>query len=131
MLLPSTLVFDHPTARHLATRLRREVHKSNAWLARRPSERQASLVVRRCVSIVGESIGMPAGVVGMTAAWHAGTCSFDAIVQVPSDRWAVSASANTSSRVRRRHGGFVLAADRVDLIAFGLSSSNRAFLNGY
>ena len=127
VMLPTALVFDHPTARQLAIWVGRTVKKSNAPLALRPRVQQKSLMSCGRASIVGESICMPTGIMGSAAAWLAGTCSIDAIIQVPSDRWNVSASASTGSRAR--HGGFVLAADRADPVAFGLSSTEVAAMD--
>ena len=112
--LPSTLVFDHPTARQLAQLLhpKQSTGVAATWLGR------GLVSTELDVGIDGMSALLP---LGSSSAWTASfavRCGCDAIVQVPGARWDTHQQHGMSEQVatRVRHGGFTDGAgQREDL----------------
>ena len=106
--LPSTLVFDHPTARQLASVLQPDQP------AKEIATSLASPVI--CagsgVGIDGLSALLPSGASSLRMAARMVECGFDAIVQVPTARWDVHAQPALPEPIasRVRHAGFVQGA---------------------
>ena len=124
--LPSTLVFDHPTARQLAAvLLPARVDESAPQVTTSPLS--ASMFATRNIGIVGRSSQLPGGGVGSTAAeTQVPRRSVDAIGEVPtarwnSDVWSTLLPWNVACRVR--HGGFVQGSELVDHELFGCSAA--------
>ena len=86
MTLPSTLAFDHPTARSLAALLQPMV---SAAAAMDTSAAKAS--AGRAMAIGGLDARLPLGTTSMAATERLLACSRDAISEVPASRWDVGA----------------------------------------
>ena len=80
--LPSTLVFDHPTARGLATLLEPE-RTASGEVARAYSAN----VVGGAVSVDGLSLRLPSSAASPHAAHRMLSCGSNAIAEVPATRW--------------------------------------------
>ena len=119
--LPSTLVFDHPTARQLATLL----GTSDAVSAEASATAQCALLGAPEASMSGLGVLLPASAEG--GVWRVAACATDTIEQVPACRWAALAGAGAHGATR--HGGFVDGADLVDADRFGLSPAETAAMD--
>jgi acyl transferase domain-containing protein len=116
--LPSTLVFDHPTARQLGAVLHPE-QKASVVAAVVVS---APAFVGAGASVDGLSALLPAGVRSPLAASCMVACGRNAITEVPTTRWdAKVLELPEIIASRARHTGFVRGADRVDNAAFTVS----------
>ena len=127
--LPSTLVFDHPTARQLAELLQPK-QESRAGPVLGPSPR---LGAGSSVALLGQSALLPGGASSASTVRLVAACGADLIGEVPSARWDVNSPALASlsepvaSRVR--YGGFVVGAELVDNAAFNLSPAETAAMD--
>ena len=125
VLLPSTLVFEHPTARLLEASLKQYAHGSSecAWIAHSPTEERWALngaPSRLAVQLAGASSQLPRGVHGLEALWSmAASARTDPISEVPTSRWSLADADGSIGRAR--YGGFVHCAERFDNGAFGVS----------
>jgi NAD(P)-dependent dehydrogenase (short-subunit alcohol dehydrogenase family) len=132
--LPSTLVFDHPTARQLASLLAPKQEASAASTANAPVCMAYGKAIDGAamggVAIDGLSARFPSGVSSKLTASCMVSCGSDAIVQVPTSRWDVTAQPTLpepfASRVR--HAGFVQGAELADNAAFSVAGGG--FGNG-
>ena len=124
--LPSTLIFDHPTARQLTSMLQPKQ-------AVQPAQAQHSGTASRTqdeLAIEGMSAMMPSGAASLSAAHHMVACGSNTIVQVPVTRWDVQAhSAPEPIGSRVRHTGFVRGAELADNAAFGVSPAETAAMD--
>jgi acyl transferase domain-containing protein/NADPH:quinone reductase-like Zn-dependent oxidoreductase len=119
--VPSTLMFDHPTARELAAHLREDVSSEtfcSASFTTRPLPSAASEV-----AIVGSSVSLPAGVASTTDALHVVACGHDAVGEVPVTRWEMAFMSTTPELVRdrSRHGGFMSGVEGFANAVFAIS----------
>ena len=128
--LPSTLIFDHPTARQLAHVLQPKQPASTAVAATAiiTSSRAAGSVA----SIGSMSALLPLGAYSTHMVDCMAACGSNAVVQVPAARWDVSRlqpmlREPIASRVR--HAGFVLGAELADNAAFAISSAEMAAMD--
>ena len=126
--VPSTVMFDHPTARSLQNALEPKT-MSNGRTVGGPKTISATDGVNASavVALLGSSVQLPSALrVGRTVD---GACN--AVCEVPATRWDVHAQPAlpepAASRVR--HGGFVLGAELADNTAFGLSSAETAAMD--
>ena len=123
-LLPSTLVFDHPTVRQLASLLTPSEAPTIAGAHQHQAVCGGALVV---VAMDGLSALLPAGS-GSGSAWHLSACATDAIGGVPPSRWStVELPEGAPSALR--HGGFVYGADLVDNGRYGISPAETAAMD--
>mmetsp|Transcript_35668 Transcript_35668/g.113635 ORF Transcript_35668/g.113635 Transcript_35668/m.113635 type:complete len:523 (+) Transcript_35668:159-1727(+) len=125
--LPSTLIFDHPTARQLTEHLekingpsmsRRESHETPP--ASRPVLPTASV---NGVWIEGMSASLPDGARCREHVWRTAACSGDQIHEVPAGRWNlfdVTLQGDVVAR-RVRHGGFLRSIELFDNVHFSVS----------
>ena len=125
--LPSTIVFDHPTARLLASLC------EPSWEACAESALRAcaSSFARGLVAVCGLSALAPAGVTTVHELRSLLACGYDAISQVPATRWDVRAQPALPEQLasRVRHGGFVCGAELVDNLAFTVSPAEAAAMD--
>ena len=103
-ILPSTLVFDHPTARGLADLLTAQVPTSAA-----PHDRGSarSDVV---VSVVGKSAALPAAISSPSALSQFAATASDGLSTVPAARWDIDdwpCDVEVALVSRARHGAFL------------------------
>ena len=124
MALPSTLVFDHPTARQLALFLQPSAAEAP------PAEQHPGVGAAAklgSVSLDGVSGLLPSGIPSARAFWSASAQARDTIGEVPLSRWDDDALAvgacDALSLQRRRYGGFVLGGELFEPVAFGVSAA--------
>eukprot|EP00965_Chrysotila_dentata_P108567 3586605-Pleurochrysis_carterae.AAC.1 len=87
VVLPSTLIFDHPTARQLALFVQPAVEEEPTAQAV-----VAAQVGESVARIQGTSMRLPGGATSAAAAWRAFASSVDAVGQVPLERWDLAAA---------------------------------------
>ena len=125
--LPSTLVFDHPTARQLMNVLQPTGLASTAVT----SMPMMVVAIGGRVAINGLGGLMPSGASSVRTALCTLSCSRNAIVQVPAMRWDVHTQPALAEPVasRVRHTGFVWGVDLADNTAFGVSPAEAAAMD--
>ncbi|MGA8363603.1 MAG: SDR family NAD(P)-dependent oxidoreductase, partial [Solirubrobacteraceae bacterium] len=121
--LPSTLVFDHPTAAAVAEYVRSKVEgaKPEVKIARRSSTH-----TDESIAIVGMSCRYPGGISSPGELWELVATGTDAISEFPEDRgWGVEhlfdPDPDSPGRSYTRHGGFLYDAGDFDAEFFGIS----------
>ncbi|WP_449288908.1 type I polyketide synthase, partial [Micromonospora mangrovi] len=117
--LPSTLVFDHPTATVLTDHLVDEVLGTD----RQPEPAQ---LVRPAtdepVAIVAMSCRLPGGVADPEGLWRLLADGTDAVSPFPTDRgWELDGLADSTAGAYARVGGFLPDAGAFDAAFFGIS----------
>ena len=117
--LPSTLVFDHPSARQLASLLQPE----ECTGIPAPSLGDPLVSTDSGVGVNGTSACLPSGA---STPWMGG-CGGDAVMQVPVARWDMHAQPALPEPIasRVRHAGFVRGAELADNVAFAVSPPRR------
>eukprot|EP00966_Prymnesium_polylepis_P231876 5364432-Prymnesium_polylepis.1 len=105
--LPSTLVFDHPTARQIALLLSPE----------EPDAAVDALTVghRSCdgassaVAVASRDVSLPSGAHGLPAVWDANSTGSDMLGTVPASRWAQDdlVKAMVARAPAMQYGGFL------------------------
>jgi 3-oxoacyl-(acyl-carrier-protein) synthase/NADPH:quinone reductase-like Zn-dependent oxidoreductase len=125
--LPSTLVFDHPTARHLALLLQPKHSTSIATML----VASALVSTGSGVGIDGMSALLPSGASSPWMAISMVECGCNAIIQVPAARWDVHAQLVLPEPIasRVRHTGFVRGAELADNVAFAVSPAEAAAMD--
>ena len=121
--LPSTLVFDQPTARQLAAFV--EAQHAPAALAAPPTTATATLRSAE-VALAGSSALLPQGADGVASVWRASAGGHDLVGEVPSARWEPPSAADAGGETvaqRARHGAFVHGAEWFDHRCFGVSAA--------
>ncbi|KAL3928955.1 MAG: hypothetical protein SGPRY_002169 [Prymnesium sp.] len=123
LILPTTLVFDAPTARALHTFLQGAAKPSP------PPPTHPRGADRGDVEVVvsGTAVTLPRGVTSSASLWRMAHCGADLFTEIPSTRWDLERSLKDlkglSEEVskRARHGGFLLDAHLFDASFFGIS----------
>ncbi|WP_314178649.1 SDR family NAD(P)-dependent oxidoreductase, partial [Streptomyces winkii] len=124
--LPATMIFDHPTADGLATRLRDDLFGSDADTAALTPSRLLPPVADDPVVIVGMSCRYPGGVSSPEDLWRLVSEGGDAISGFPADRgWDLDAlfhpDPDHPGTSYTRSGGFLHDAAEFDAGFFGMS----------
>ena len=125
--LPSTLVFDHPTARQILVLLQpAETVSASTTPSLKP---MASTAI--CVNADGLSSSLPSGATSLRLASRMLECTCDAIMQVPTARWDVHFQPALPTLIanRVRHTGFVSNVELVDNVMFAISSAEAAAMD--
>ncbi len=120
--LPSTLVFDYPTADAVATYVRSKVEGVKSRSGR---GRSASTSTDEPIAIVGMSCRYPGGVSSPAELWELVASGTDAISEFPDNRgWEVERLFNPDpdnpGTSYTRHGGFLHDAGEFDADFFGI-----------
>eukprot|EP00966_Prymnesium_polylepis_P297520 6874066-Prymnesium_polylepis.1 len=117
--LPSTLMFDAPTARQMAAMLQPAVSASGTGEADFDVSRP---VLSGQVAIGGLSVMLPLGMGTRSSIWCTYSTGQNSVTQVPASRWKQGGRALAAPiACRARHGGFVHTAELFDNLAFGVS----------
>ncbi|WP_455709967.1 type I polyketide synthase [Nocardiopsis alba] len=112
--LPATLVFDHPTPRAVADRLRSELIDETEEDAAPETER--TVVDDEPIAIVGIGCRFPGGVASSEDLWRLVRSGRDAITPFPGDRGWIDSGGDYV-----RTGGFLHDAAEFDAAFFGIS----------
>ena len=127
--LPSTLVFDYPTARQIVSVLEPK-QSVPAVTACTPKATLRSALTS--VTLDGMSALLPSGASSPRMLACVGVCGHDAIVQVPGTRWdAIRSQPALAERAAGcvRHGGFVQVVELVDNATFAISPAEAAAMD--
>ena len=98
MSLPSTLIFDHPTARQLALMLTPALSPTTVSS---PGLTDELLCTQAVVSVDGMSVTLPRGSNSPLAAERMAACSHNTISEVPTTRWEVGGGSLLAEPVTR------------------------------
>ncbi|WP_329011220.1 SDR family NAD(P)-dependent oxidoreductase [Micromonospora rifamycinica] len=120
--LPTSVVFDHPTARALADRLRAEILGVDAPV----DEPTPAADPDEPIAIVGMACRLPGGVSGPDELWDLVAAGVDAVTGFPEDRgWDLERlfdpDPDRTGTSYTRHGGFLPDAGLFDAGFFGIS----------
>ena len=128
MSLPSTLIFDHPTARQLALMLTPALSPT---AVRSRASADELLWTRAEVSVDGMSVILPRAMSSPLAAERMAACSHNAISEVPTARWELGDGSLLPEPVtcRVRHGGFVWGIELADHVTFSISRAEAAAMD--
>lgn len=122
MSLPSTLAFDHPTARQLATFLQPVTSTAETSGTVIPlSDTNIGSQHTSAVLALGSSALLPSA-----ASWLPTSLGGDVLCEVPVERWDVApalAMLLEPMALRLRHGGFCRRLDLIDNFTFGVSAA--------
>ncbi|MGW2231461.1 type I polyketide synthase, partial [Streptomyces formicae] len=125
IVLPSTLVFDYPTAAELATHLRTELSGASAdFTSQAPAA--ASGVTDEPIAIVGMACRFPGGVASPEDLWQVLRSGGDAVSEFPTDRgWDLETlydpDATRAGTSYTRKGAFLDQVAEFDPAFFGIS----------
>jgi acyl transferase domain-containing protein len=125
--LPSTVVFEHPTARQLTAALQ---SKQEAIAVVAPRSNVAQYMEGN-VAIDGASALFPSGVCSLWRSARMVACGRNTIMQVPAARWDVQEHPALSKpdTSRDRHAGFVCGIELLDSAAFAVSPAEVAAMD--
>ncbi|MDC0525426.1 KR domain-containing protein [bacterium] len=128
--LPSTLVFEHPTARQLASVLQLK-EPASASATRMPIASTPIAFTGTSMAIHGLSSLLPSGVSCRRETLCVLACGRDAIMQVPALRWDTCARPVLPQPIasRVRHMGFVRGAELADNAKFAVSPAEAAAMD--
>nr|WP_051833267.1 type I polyketide synthase [Streptomyces katrae] len=131
--LPSTLVFDYPTAAAVAGFLRTRVEGSEPARPRRASTTSRARADEP-IAIVGMSCRYPGGVENPDQLWELIAGRVDAITPIPGDRgWDLDRLYDTEpgkpGKIYTREGGFLHAAGDFDAAFFGIGPREAAAMD--
>ena len=128
--LPSTLIFDYPTAREIAALLSTATPIAPLHRAQ-PAPSAVSTHDGMVVALRGLGALFPASIASLPSAWHMAACGHNTIGEVPASRWDSASVAPRSDDVdaRVRHGGFLVGAERFDRTFFGVSPAEAAAMD--
>ena len=125
-ILPSTVVFDHPTVRQLVAVLQSETSDSNEASKIRSVSPRGSCICDSLASVVeikGLSALLPGCILRIDDGWRMIAGASDMMEEVPATRWDVFAPYYERALAATRHGGFVQGAELIDNEYFAFSSA--------
>ena len=122
-VLPSTLVFDHPTLERLAAAL--VVQVLGEATPAPPARPTAAATREEPIAIVAMACRLPGGISSPADLWQRLDGGADAITPFPTDRWDVAAlydpDPDAAGKTYCQHGGFLSGLDRFDAAFFGIA----------
>jgi hypothetical protein len=133
LALPSTLIFDHPTARQLTIHLGAGTPGCGA--VHHPREPLSSSEASALVQICSESCTLPMCVRGALQFRHASASGSDLLSEVPRSRWdeadvsILAAHLPAPVASRARHGGFLSSAQLFDSTGFAISPAEASAMD--
>ncbi|AGC45620.1 polyketide synthase [Myxococcus stipitatus DSM 14675] len=128
MPVASTVAFDHPSVQALSTHLLRDVLREEEKTV---AVERAAIAVNEPIAIVGLGCRVPMAS-GPDEFWRLLERGVDAIREVPSDRWDLSAyydPEGAPGKSYTRWGGFVEGVDQFDPRFFGISPREAASMD--
>ena len=119
--LPSTLVFDHPTSRQIAT----IASPGDDVVVAASAAARAAASTQHEVALVDMFAVLPGNTHGRGAMWMLVATATDSFVQVPALRWSMpeDAPANT------HYGAFMTGEELFDCARFGVAPSEAATMD--
>ncbi|MGV9300090.1 SDR family NAD(P)-dependent oxidoreductase, partial [Amycolatopsis sp. NPDC003676] len=131
--LPSTLVFDYPTATAVAGFLRTRVDGSEPARSR-PAPARPKARADEPIAIVGMSCRYPGGADNPEQFWELLAGGVDAIVPIPGDRgWDADRlydpELGKPGKINAREGGFLRGAGDFDAAFFGIAPREAAAMD--
>eukprot|EP00962_Isochrysis_galbana_P061311 scaffold36331_cov213-Isochrysis_galbana.AAC.1 len=115
MILPSTLIFDYPTARQLSGYFKEQADAANGAAPAVHDElaNKSSVNLEAQVKAYGMSASLPLGIATASQFRLIAACSGDAISEVPPARWSLDAADSLGEVIgqRVRHGAFLRDAE--------------------
>ncbi|MEU5760035.1 type I polyketide synthase [Nocardia sp. NPDC047648] len=132
--LPSTLVFDHPTAAAVATFVRSRVGDGDEADAGRAARVKRRARTDEPIAIVGMSCRYPGGVSSPDGLWELVAAGTDAIGEFPADRgWDLDRlfhpDPDHSGTSYLRYGGFLAEVAEFDAGFFGIGPREAAAMD--
>ena len=133
--LPSTLMFDYPTARQVGVFLQGSDSEQISSTPAAPVHGSPSTASIAQVQVSGLSVNLPVGVASMSALRQANNCGRDLLSIIPAARWDVEQAAldlygmATEVVSRVRHGGFFRGAELFEHSAFNVSAAEAAAMD--
>jgi 3-oxoacyl-(acyl-carrier-protein) synthase len=125
--MPSTVIFDHPTVRQLATFTGASGGPPVvAAVAPAPVRGAGDM---NAVTMPGLSPMLPGGANASTSAGAMLMCARDTAIAVPALRWDSDEDLDPAVKQRLRNGTFVTGAELFDHKSFGLSAAEAAIMN--
>ncbi|QSQ15455.1 type I polyketide synthase [Myxococcus landrumensis] len=124
----STVAFDHPSVQALSTHLLRDVLREEEKVV---SVERAAIAVNEPIAIVGLGCRVPMAS-GPDEFWRLLERGVDAIREVPTERWDLSAyydPEGAPGKSYTRWGGFVDGVDQFDPQFFGISPREAASMD--
>ena len=119
--LPATLVWDYPTIEEVAYFLKHGKGKYDEEInfSQKKDSREEP------IAIVGMACRLPGGAVNPEEYWKLLAQGFDAITEVPTDRWNINdyydRDTTVPGKMNTRWGGFLERVDLFDPLFFGIS----------
>ncbi|MEU4343523.1 type I polyketide synthase, partial [Nocardia sp. NPDC023852] len=132
--LPSTLVFDHPTAAAVAVFVRSRVGDVEADTGRAVARVTRRIRTDEPIAIVGMSCRYPGGITSPEGLWELVASGTDAISEFPADRgWDLDRlfdpDPDHSGTSYLRHGGFLSGVADFDAGFFGIGPREAAAMD--
>jgi 3-oxoacyl-(acyl-carrier-protein) synthase/NADP-dependent 3-hydroxy acid dehydrogenase YdfG len=134
VVLPSTLIFDHPTVRQVGAYLE-GVQPTRTEVECSRSARSSSCSSYSAVAVTGVSVALPMCVIGLDGVRTMSHCGHNLLCVIPSSRWDVDEAARhlqgaapgVASRVR--HGAFLRNAELFEHGFFSIAAAEASAMD--
>ena len=124
--LPSTIIFDHPTAKKLAQAL--EGRKVATYTSSHSAASAGLLPLTSACRFEGGGVHLPGGIRTCAQLWA--TCgAVDTVGVVPAMRWTGRDESTENGASAVKHGGFLADAHRFDAVAFRVSAAEASTMS--